>query len=430
MDLDYTYGYLKIFASNGAVEYTEFAGAVPSWTKSYVYLGSSQLSTITPNGSGGETTEYNHPDRLGIRTVTNQTAGTSYEQTTLPFGTALNSESTGSTSQRFTSYERSARTGLDYAVNRTYDSKLGRFSQVDPIGMKAVNLDLLQTLNLYTYCGNDPVNHIDPDGLFFKWLGKLFSKIGRVLNRIFGNIVVQIALTVLAAVVTFGTSLIATLGVFMPALTAPAWLTVTSWVSTIASYASRIATVLEISGLLLQGKFKQFGKIIGMAFVGALVGVVEDSVRNGFWEGLKQGKPFSGAWKGFKKGLGYLKEIFTRRWRDLLLFPVYGNFCGAGWGIDINGNTSSANANPTDQLDGYCKKHDDAMRNSRIQGWSKWQLTQADLALIGGALTASVRSRLVDRYFGNGYKVGNVFRTTVVYTFSIRIGGRYLGVLR
>ncbi len=47
-----------------------------------------------PNGSGGEHTEYNHPDRLGTRTFTSQTGGTSYEQTHLPFGTALNAEST------------------------------------------------------------------------------------------------------------------------------------------------------------------------------------------------------------------------------------------------------------------------------------------------------------------------------------------------
>ena len=51
MDLDYQYGYLKIFASNGDTtlsEYTEFTGAVPTWTKSYIYLDGSQLSTITP----------------------------------------------------------------------------------------------------------------------------------------------------------------------------------------------------------------------------------------------------------------------------------------------------------------------------------------------------------------------------------------------
>jgi hypothetical protein len=61
MDMDYQYGYLKIFGNNGAVEYTEFAGAVMTWSKSYFYLGERLLSTATPTGSGGEYTEYNHP---------------------------------------------------------------------------------------------------------------------------------------------------------------------------------------------------------------------------------------------------------------------------------------------------------------------------------------------------------------------------------
>jgi RHS repeat-associated protein len=46
---------------------------------------------------------------------------------------------------------------------------------VDPIGMSASSLANPQTLNLYAYCGNDPINNTDPDGLFF---GKLFKWIG------------------------------------------------------------------------------------------------------------------------------------------------------------------------------------------------------------------------------------------------------------
>lgn len=178
---DYSINYLTLYASLGATlsEYTESVPNTPSWTKSYTYLGDSLLSTSTPNGAGGELTDYSHPDRLGTRTITNQQAGTSYEQTTLPFGTALNAESTTSTSKRFTSYDRSSATGLDYAINRQYDSKQGRFTQVDPIGMQAASLGSPQTLNLYSYCGNDPINHTDPDGLFFgklfKWLSKAFK---------------------------------------------------------------------------------------------------------------------------------------------------------------------------------------------------------------------------------------------------------------
>ncbi len=156
-------------------EFTEFIVGVPTWTKSYTYLGGSQLATITPV-SGSENIEFNHPDRLGTKTVTNQSAGTSSEQAHLPFGRKLDAESTLQTNnKRFTSYDRSEKTSLDYAVNRTYDSKLGRFTQVDPIGMSAASLAAPQTLNMYSYCGNDPVNFTDPSGLFWGFFKKLFK---------------------------------------------------------------------------------------------------------------------------------------------------------------------------------------------------------------------------------------------------------------
>src|SRR6266851_3827823 len=107
------------------------------------------LSTLTPNGSNGEAIQFHHPDRLGTRLVTDPSNGSSFEQVGLPFGTALDAESSGETNRRFTSYDRSATTGLDYAVNRHYDPQQGRFTQVDPIGMKAVSPESPQTLNLY-----------------------------------------------------------------------------------------------------------------------------------------------------------------------------------------------------------------------------------------------------------------------------------------
>src|SRR5207302_10928180 len=120
-------------AGSVTAEYTETPSSptTPQWSKSYVYLGGRLLSTLIPNGSGGEAIQFHHPDRLGTRLVTDPVAGTSFEQVTLPFGTALDAESTGETNRRFTSYDRSTTTKLDYAVNRHYDSQQGRFAQVD-----------------------------------------------------------------------------------------------------------------------------------------------------------------------------------------------------------------------------------------------------------------------------------------------------------
>ena len=170
-------GYRTYFDCEGGAtiaEYYEANGSTtPSWSKSYVYLGNRLLSTLVPNGSGGEAIEYHHPDRLGTRLVTNPATGGSFEQVTLPFGTVLGAESTGATNRRFTSYDRSATSGLDYANNRHYDSQQGRFTQVDPAGMKATSPLNPQTLNLYAYCTNDPINRTDPNGLgLIHWIKK------------------------------------------------------------------------------------------------------------------------------------------------------------------------------------------------------------------------------------------------------------------
>jgi RHS repeat-associated protein len=213
------------YACEGGSTISEFvesgASTTPAWSKSYIYFGQRLLSTLTPNGSGGEITQHHHPDRLGTRVVSNPSNGTSFEQVTLPFGTALAAESTGSTNRRFTSYDRSAVNGLDYALNRHYDPDQGRFTQVDPIGMSSATLTSPQTLNLYAYCANDPVNHVDPSGLgFFSFLKKLFKGIAKFIAKVLSNkwvlLVVGIALGVLSGVGFYWAATITT-EFFLPA---------------------------------------------------------------------------------------------------------------------------------------------------------------------------------------------------------------------
>ena len=135
-----------------------------NWSKSYIYAGSRLLSTITKNGAS-ETTEYQHPDRLGTKLVTNTSLNTAKSQATLPFGTEITAETQATSNQKFTSYDRSGATGLDYAVNRTYNSGQSRFTQVDPIGMGDSDLGNPQSMNLFAYTRNNPVDFVDPSGL-------------------------------------------------------------------------------------------------------------------------------------------------------------------------------------------------------------------------------------------------------------------------
>ena len=58
----------------------------------------------------------------------------------------------------FTAREYDAETGLYYYRARMYSSELGRFLQPDPISY-------YDSMNLYQYVKNNPVNFIDPFGL-------------------------------------------------------------------------------------------------------------------------------------------------------------------------------------------------------------------------------------------------------------------------
>jgi hypothetical protein len=76
--------------------------------------------------------------------------------------------------------------------------------------MSASSLANPQTLNLYAYCGNDPINNTDPDGLFFgklfKWIGKIFKWVAIV------SIVVMAVLTIAPG--AFAGTLMAKIGIW------------------------------------------------------------------------------------------------------------------------------------------------------------------------------------------------------------------------
>ncbi len=175
----------------------------------------------------------------------------------------MNAESTTSQSKRFTSYERSAQTGLDYAVNRTYDSKLGRFTQGDPIGMSAVSLGSPQTLNLYTYCGNDPINHTDPDGLFFgslfKWIGKIFKAVNKILKWV---VIAVVIVTVAIAVFHSGGAALGFLKAIMGIVGKILGVKVTTSASIFTNFAGEIVVIgltssisIGVSGQIIAGLY-------------------------------------------------------------------------------------------------------------------------------------------------------------------------------
>jgi RHS repeat-associated protein len=81
----------------------------------------------------------------------------------LPFGEDALTGSGQDEKHRFTSYERDSETATDYAVNRQYQMSVGRFNRPDPVGGSIGNP---QSLNRYAYVQSDPINAVDPLGLF------------------------------------------------------------------------------------------------------------------------------------------------------------------------------------------------------------------------------------------------------------------------
>lgn len=214
-------------------EYGTVSGENVMWQKSYIYLGERLLATESTSLA----LQFHHPDRLGSRLVTNASNGSSAgEQESLPFGTALGAGIAGN-QRRFTSYDRSTMTKLDYAVNRTYNAGLGRFTQVDPIEMSASTLSDPQSLNLYAYCGNDPINHVDPDGLFFK---KLFNWIKKIVGWVI-KVVRAIVFTVAAVLLIASGNVI--LGIRVGLEAAAQWADIVG--------ASRLAHGLRAAGDLM-----------------------------------------------------------------------------------------------------------------------------------------------------------------------------------
>jgi RHS repeat-associated protein len=67
--------------------------------------------------------------------------------------------------KQFTGYERDNESELDFAENRYYNPGHGRFTTTDPL-LESGRLENPQTWNRYVYVLNDPINYVDPDGLY------------------------------------------------------------------------------------------------------------------------------------------------------------------------------------------------------------------------------------------------------------------------
>ena len=90
---------------------------------------------------------------------------------------------------RYRGYYYDEETGLYYLKSRYYDPEAGRFITIDDISY--IDPDTINGLNLYAYCGNNPVMNVDPNGCswnsFWNNVGNWFKKVGNGISNFFSN---------------------------------------------------------------------------------------------------------------------------------------------------------------------------------------------------------------------------------------------------
>jgi RHS repeat-associated protein len=147
------------YGPNGSVQ-SEYNGS--SWPVQYIYSGDRLIAEYT-----NSTTEFVHSDHLGstrLVTAMNQSIvdNLDYE----PFGQQASGAS--ATTHKFTGKERDSESGLDFFGARHYASSMGRWLVPDwaakPSAVPYAVFGNPQSLNLYSYVGNNPLMHADPDG--------------------------------------------------------------------------------------------------------------------------------------------------------------------------------------------------------------------------------------------------------------------------
>ena len=100
---------------------------------------------------------------------------------------------------RYRGYYYDEETGLYYLNSRYYDPSTCRF--ISPDNIEYLDSNSINGLNLYTYCGNNPIMYVVPSGHMPKWLAWVISSV---------EIVVGITLTFIPGCQMIGSTLIGT----------------------------------------------------------------------------------------------------------------------------------------------------------------------------------------------------------------------------
>jgi len=159
--------------ANPTVRYNIFDA---SGTLVQVYDATADARTDYVNGPAGalarikktagiDATTFIHADHLGTaRAGTDVNGTTLWEDWHTPFGESLIHPDATDDQGDYTGHIRDKTTGLVYMQARFYDPMIGRFLSEDPVTF--LDTGSPTYFNRYSYVGNDPINMIDPYGMY------------------------------------------------------------------------------------------------------------------------------------------------------------------------------------------------------------------------------------------------------------------------
>ena len=178
---------------------------------------------------------------------------------------------------RYRGYYYDTETGFYYLQTRYYDPEICRFINADDYELIAELSEVLGQLNLYAYCGNNPVMYTDPSGCMPNWL-----------KWVIGGVVI----------VGLGVLTVATAGGFAAAGTAIASVfTATmapSALSAVCAGAFVGAVAVGGAGLIVGGMSGENGWSWENASNGFMFGTISGAIIGGIWGGAHYGLQLSG----------------------------------------------------------------------------------------------------------------------------------------
>ena len=172
---------------------------------------------------------------------------------------------------RYRGYYYDTETGLYYLKTRYYDPEIGRFISADDTNY--LDPQTINGLNLFVYCGNNPVMNVDENGNSWKsfWKG-----VGNWFKKNWAKVVTVVVAVVAVALVATGVGIAIASSFAAVKAALGATLAVVKVVGTIATSIGMTTLSYMYNSIQEQGGFDKadYTKVLGAAGKGAAVGLV------------------------------------------------------------------------------------------------------------------------------------------------------------